>query len=319
MGADLQSEQALLRQFRTLAGAQGPRMRLCDDMTTCDLLVIDERSAMKRAVLRLATTRPDLPLWMLDAEGALRPLASDCTPLSDDVIRRTLDSIAAQSRAASDDAGADAGDDAADAADPTDAATLMAAMRAHVLARRGIDALRMDGRDVLLLDYAGGSALLSDAGPEAIAERLATGATGLSLQPAADPGGDAPRKALPALLWQIGQHVAQRSEGWRIPGLGDDVALRLQRWPDVRVLAHHHDDFRLCSILVRQAATPAACAQLLDLDPQPVRSFFHAAYLSGYASADTAPAASTAPAEPPRRRVSALAGLWRSVRQKIGG
>lgn len=303
MGADIQSEQALLRQFRALAGAQGPRMRLCDDMTTCDLLVVDERSAMKRAVLRLATTRPDLPLWMLDAEGTLRRPEADCTPLSDDVIRSTLDAIATQS----------------DAARDADAGTLMAGLRTRVLARRGSDALRLDGRDVLLLDYAGGSALLWDASPEAIAERLASSGAGLSLQPAADPAGDAPRKALAALLWQIGQHVAQRSEGWRIPGLGDDVALRLQRWPDVRVLAHHHDDFRLCSILVRQAATPAACAQLLGLDAQSVRSFFHAAYLSGYASADAAPAAPSGTAESPRRRVSALAGLWRSVRQKIGG
>ncbi|RYE99380.1 MAG: hypothetical protein EOO78_14390 [Oxalobacteraceae bacterium] len=99
------------------------------------------------------------------------------------------------------------------------------------------------------------------------------------------------------------------------------MALHLKHWPDFRVLGNRHDDFRLCSLLLKRACTPRECSHMLGIDPGAVRAFFNAAYLSGYASPVEAPPAPlsrpTIAASERDRGGSVLASMWRSVRDRI--
>lgn len=120
--------------------------------------------------------------------------------------------------------------------------------------------------------------------------------------------------ALRPLLWQAGLHAA--ADGAPLPPLQDDTRLRLRRWPDFRVLAHRHDDFRICALMIRHALDVASCSSILGLPRVEVQAFFNAAYLSGYAhpSAAPMPALTAAPAKPAAS--NALARMWRDVRNR---
>lgn len=313
MGSGIQSEQALLQEFRGLAGPHGGRIALCDDLATCDLLVIDETSTMRAATLRLAAERPSLQVWLRDPVGTLREARDPAQlPLDEATVTRTLLDLLG----------------AAPAAVEAPVAVVQTALASglRALAGRGTGAacLRLRGQDAVLFDCARGSAVMLAGSIEDIGEPLARRPQDLALfefpaDAVEDAARDLPRVPLATLLWQIGRQAAGDGTGWAWPGLGDEIALRLHKWPDVRLLAHRHDDFRLCSILVRQAATPLQCAEWLGLDVAQVRAFFHGAYLSGYASAAQTEAPASAQAAAPRKRVSGLAGLWRSVRQRMGG
>ncbi len=82
-------------------------------------------------------------------------------------------------------------------------------------------------------------------------------------------------------LWNVGL-AATRLDRPMQP-LTMDMKLRLRRWPDFRILAHRHDHFRLCALLIKQGASVQACCEILDLPPRQVQSFFNAAFLTAYA------------------------------------
>lgn len=120
--------------------------------------------------------------------------------------------------------------------------------------------------------------------------------------------------ALRPLLWQTGLNAC--ADGAALPPLQDDTRLRLRRWPDFRVLAHRHDDFRICALLIKHALDVAACSSVLGLPRDEVQAFFNAPYLSGYAhpSAAPLPALTAVPAKPAGG--NALARMWRDVRNR---
>ncbi|WMJ69893.1 hypothetical protein [Stenotrophomonas sp. 24(2023)] len=108
-------------------------------------------------------------------------------------------------------------------------------------------------------------------------------------------------------LWDIGLHAGHGDTPLQ-PLMGD-TQLQLHRWPDFRILAHRHDHFRLCALMVRHGVSVEGCSSLLDIPRQQVQAFFNAAYLSGYGF--------PVMGSPPMARRSAadgLANLWRQIR-----
>lgn len=89
---------------------------------------------------------------------------------------------------------------------------------------------------------------------------------------------------------------------------------------DFRLLAHQHDGFRLCSLLVKRACSVDECRQLLDLDAATVQAFVHSAYLCGYAMVETPEGVTAAVAAPPSRNAttggSLLSRMWRNLRAR---
>lgn len=82
-------------------------------------------------------------------------------------------------------------------------------------------------------------------------------------------------------LWQAGLSACTANAP--LPPLTAQSSLQLRRWPDFRVLAHRHGDFRICALLIKRAMDVEACSLALSLPRAEVQSFFNAAYLSGYA------------------------------------
>lgn len=114
-------------------------------------------------------------------------------------------------------------------------------------------------------------------------------------------------------LWQIGHDA--RPANLALAPLSTDSDLQLRRWPDFRILAHRHDDFRICALLVRRAHNVDACAAALELPHTSVQAFFNAAFLSGYGFpvAAAVPQGERVPAE---RAGLGLARLWREARAR---
>lgn len=116
--------------------------------------------------------------------------------------------------------------------------------------------------------------------------------------------GDAPMRPT---LWEIGLQAP--GDGTLMAPLQDGTKLRLRRWPDFRILAHRHDHFRICALLIKQGASVQACCEILDMPRHQVQSFFNAAFLTAYAFPVMAEEA------PPRRSpTDGLANLWRQLR-----
>lgn len=87
--------------------------------------------------------------------------------------------------------------------------------------------------------------------------------------------------ALRPTLWQAGLSACTANAP--LSPLTAQSSLQLRRWPDFRVLAHRHGDFRICALLIKRAMDVDACAVALSVPRAEVQSFFNAAYLSGYA------------------------------------
>lgn len=112
-------------------------------------------------------------------------------------------------------------------------------------------------------------------------------------------------------LWDMGIDAAFGDAP--LPPLDADTRLKLRRWPDFRVLAHRHDDFRICALMIKHGMTVSLCCTVLGLPRTQVQSFFNAAFLSGYAFPSCDGAAPL--------RVQAgggLAGMWRQIRTRWG-
>jgi hypothetical protein len=265
-------------------------------------VIVQDTPTSAGAAAELRQARPDRPLWLIDAGGRLFDPAQGPAPLGEAAIRATVQALFA----------------------PHAAGTRLRSpqlpfarqLRARLAARSGQAVLSLDGVQLLQLDFATATArpLHSARLAEDVPGLLGPGFDRLVLRmeaPSAAPDEDAPRLPLIPLLWQTG--LRMRTVPRLIEPLTESTALRMSQWPDFRVLAHRHDDFRLCSLLLKQACTADAAAESLKIDPGAARAFFNAAYLSGYATAedDAAPAP---PAAAPQSSRSPLARLWRGVR-----
>jgi len=193
-------------------------------------------------------------------------------------------------------------------------------------------AVMLDEERVLLLDFRGNQALLpnmSRYAQDQIGPLLGEALRFLSLRTLLpdDPelkSAQALRQPLSAMLWQIALHVEPETP---LPPFSGRERIRLQRWPDFRVLARRYDDFRLCSLLLKRACTPQEAAQLLGIEPDTAQRFFNAACFSGLASVEVEPPlptdhtadalASPTPAPLSRGSGSLLAGMWRSMRARL--
>lgn len=306
LGVDMATERALLQRLRALAGTPPERIAPTDDLARCAVLVAHEDSPMARAARHMVADRPGLRFWTLGADGTLRDGRDGRAPLDGAAIRAALGASPSSPASAS----------AADA-------PLARRLRELALAGEGVAALIRDGRLLLWLDFGRRLAVPPVAGAhDALAGAVASAFHRLRLEPLPARGDDARAQAahglpLAPFLW----NVALRIEGPTplLDPLSRRSVLSLRRWPDFRALAHRHDHFRLCCLLLKRPSTTHEAAALLDLDGRCVDGFFNAAYLSGYAgitgeSRAPAPAAHPAPAQP---RMSALARMWRTMRHGL--
>ncbi|MHC9083893.1 hypothetical protein ACYX7E_02520 [Luteimonas sp. RIT-PG2_3] len=376
------TEHALLQRLQSLppasssntdASSSNTAIASCDDLWTCDLLIVAGSSAMSRVGLRMAQTRPSLAFWILDDDGSLHDGRSPMRAVLDNEAMRavlvgattdggTADAVdaidppapvdpadplapAAPARTAR---APEASATAAPAAAPADdaslaqtpphpvavtaiapgvmsdeaAAPIAGLLRERVANGDGLATLTRDGEALLLLDFDRRLAAPVSGIDKDIASVLATDFHRLRLEPLSardfnTSASAAQSMPLAPLLWNI----ALRIDG-PVPLLDPmdrRTVLSLRQWPDFRALAHRHDHFRLCCLLLKRPSTTAEAADLLELDAATVDGFFNAAYLSGYAQVSR-PVPAAAPAPGPavterKRGGSALARMWRSVRQ----
>lgn len=302
VGSDVQTEVALMRRLQRIAALPAAALAMGYEVETCDLLVVHDSPALRIGNPHLSDARPARPLWLVDAGGRLSDPAQGTAPLSEDAIRQALQALYAPHAAQ------------AVALPGRPRAPFAEQLRTLLAARHGQAVLSLDGVDVLRLDFASGTAqpLHSARQADNVPGLLGPGFDRLVLRASGQaPADDAPGLPLTPLLWQTA--LRMRMVPKLIEPLTEATALRMTQWPDFRVLAHRHDDFRLCTLLLKQACTATAAAELLQIDPGAARAFFNAAYLSGYATPEAGglPPSATATPERPRSR---LARLWRGMR-----
>ncbi len=316
MGSDATGEQTLLQRLHAVSGMPGLSLTLCHDFSDCDLLVVRDNPMLCKAAQRIASNHPWLPMWSLADDGSLRDaLHEPPAPLDDAQVRAALQRlhVVAQSSPKI-------------APIPELPATqdmpLGVAMRMRLTAADTVAALTLEESPLLLLDFRRLLAVVPPGAPwsdQAPAQVLGREFGRLSLRtlPPAQYSAlfvDLPSVPLIPLLWQASLRMQVVPE--LLAPLHEGSRLHLQRWPDFRVLAHRHDDFRLCSLLLRRASTVLEASHALGVDPGATRAFFNAAWLSGYANVEV-----EAVADPPRARGpgALLASMWRGIRRSRGG
>lgn len=192
-------------------------------------------------------------------------------------------------------------------------------LRQYVWQKSGHAMLSLDGQPRLLLDFAHDHGVaLSPAASPPLAQVLGEGFGRIVLQELPQERFDALAKGqfhqpLRPILWQVAQHGGDWDDLGR--RLLRQARIRLLRWPDFRLLAHQHDGFRLCSLLLKKPCTVEECRQLLDLNAHTVEAFVRSAYLCGYAMVETPDGThEKAPAIVAPPIGSLLARMWRSLR-----
>jgi hypothetical protein len=197
-------------------------------------------------------------------------------------------------------------------------------LRQHLWQKTGCALLSLDGQPRLLLDFAHdhGVPLSANiaASPMSLARVLGEGFGRIVMQELPAERFEALARhqfhqPLRPILWQIAQHGGDWDDLDR--RLLRHARIRLLRWPDFRLLAHQHDGFRLCSLLLKRACSVDECRQLLDLDADTVQVFVRSAYLCGYAMVETPEGTGTHVATPARSTAaggSLLARMWRNLR-----
>ncbi|WDS35226.1 hypothetical protein [Pseudoxanthomonas sp.] len=277
---------------------------------------------LRSAAQRIVANHPWLPMWSLREDGTLcDALHQPPAPLADAQVQETLQRL--QAIAAP---GATAMPVVAPDTPAEDPSPLSEALRARLLQAGTVAALSLDGHDVLLLDFRRLLALVPPGATgldEPPAQLLSRTFEKLALRTLPAPRYSAlfvelHSVALIPLLWQAGLRMT--TTPLLLAPMEENHRLRLQRWPDFRVLAHRHDDFRLCSLLLRRACTAMEASHALGVDPGAVRAFFNAAWLSGYAQVEAETAVEPTP--PPTRHRgpgALLASMWRGVRRTRGG
>ncbi|WDS35079.1 hypothetical protein [Pseudoxanthomonas sp.] len=288
-----------MRRLQRISILPATALAMGYEVDACDLVVVHDGSTP-----HVASTHAARPLWLIDAGGRLSDPAQGTAPLSEDAIRQTLQALYAPHAAQ------------AEVRPGLPRAPFAQQLRMLLAGRRGQAVLSLDGVDVLQLDFAKATAqpLHSARQADNVPGLLGLGFERLMLRTSEQPAADeAPGLPLAPLLWQTA--LRMRMVPKLIEPLTEATALRVTQWPDFRVLAHRHDDFRLCTLLLEQACTATAAAELLGIDAGAARAFFNAAYLSGYATPEAgmlpSPSPSVTAPTPPRSR---LARLWRGMR-----
>lgn len=314
VGSDGREEQELLRRLRNAACLPADAVITCTDLDDCDLLVVKDTPGLRNAALRMVSKRPDLQLWMQDDLGQLHDgLADSSTLLDNDAIGRALNRN--HPRIAVPNAPFLA----------TGSKQVTRILRRRLQERAGFALLSLQGRPQLLIDFEHDQAvpLHAHAGhASTLAQQLGDLFELLALQELSfdryqQLADTLSRQPLRPVLWQM----AQYGDNWTDLDrrLRRHAQVRLLRWPDFRVLAHQHDGFRLCSLLLRKSCTLEECSQLLGIDVDSVRAFMRSAYLCGYAAIEVP--SETYSREPPAPKAGAgalLARMWRTVRAKAG-
>ncbi|WP_448143737.1 hypothetical protein [Stenotrophomonas bentonitica] len=311
VGSDVQGERALLQRLRVAASLPGDRVRSCRDLDECDLLVIKDTPALRNAALRMVRERPRIQLWVEDQDGQLHQgQGEDRGVLDDHAIEDALRQMP------------DAPMRIDEPCTAQGAKAITRALRERLPARQGHAVLVLNQVPTLLLDFCLDQ-MVVPAGIDAasLAQHLSDQFESLSLHGLSERryqelSGTLPRQPLRPLLWQWGQRPAHWHE--LDARLQRGARVKLLRWPDFRVLGHQHDNFRLCSLLLKRACSVEECATLLEVSAEAVRSFVHPAYLCGYAALEDSPTR-TAPLRAGEGGGTLLARMWRSVRQRGGG
>ena len=118
-------------------------------------------------------------------------------------------------------------------------------------------------------------------------------------------------QALTSMIWDAALDL---DEEQRDSAIDENTVVRLLRWPGFHLLAHRHDHFRLCSLMLRRPSSAHECVELLDIDVEQTMAFARAAYCTGCAELQPG-----VPVEPNvkagwRQSGSRLVDWWRSVR-----
>jgi len=314
VGSDMQGERALLQRLRSAASLTADAVSTCRDLDECDLLVIRDTPALRNAALRMIRERPRIQFWIEDQQGQLRAGEQDNGPVLDDAaiehaLRHMLDGAPL---AAIDEPCTARG-----------AKAITRALRESLNSRQGHAVLALDNAAQVLIDFVQDQMVVAAGVPaEHLAQDLSDAFESLALHGISarryqELAGERTRQPLRPLLWQWGQ----RPEHWQDldARLRHHARVKLLRWPDFRVLGRQHDNFRLCSLLLKRACSVDECAALLDVSGDAVRSFVHPAYLCGYAALEATPQDAT-----PLRGTFAsgggtlLARMWRNLRQRSG-
>lgn len=311
VGSDVQGERALLQRLRVAASLPGDSVRSCRDLDECDLLVIKDTPALRNAALRMVRERPRIQIWVEDQDGQLHPGQGDDDGVLDDhAIEDALRQMPGASMRIDEPCTAQG------------AKAITRALRERLPARQGHAVLVLNDNAIVLLDFALDQMVVpAGADGAGLAQHLADHFDALSLHGISERryqalSGAMPRQPLRPLLWQWGQRPAHWHDLDARLQRGDRV--KLLRWPDFRVLGHQHDNFRLCSLLLKRACSVDECARLLEVSADAVRTFVHPAYLCGYAALEDSPG-SAAHLRAGEGSGTLLARMWRSVRQRGGG
>lgn len=317
VGSDTREERALLGRLLQVAGLPPEALQRCADLDQCDLLLVRDTPALRSAAMHMASKRPAMRLWMHDDAGVVHDgrSASSCH-LDDAQIQRAL-----------------APPSTTDARIPENTDGLFLAsgakqmtrlLRQRLQERKGYALLSVQSDPLLLIDFEHDLAVPLNAGASAesnLAQQLGDLFDLLTLQDLSSQrfqtlAGNVSRQPLRPLLWQMAQHSDNWTDFER--RLQQHAQVSLLRWPDFRVLAHQHDGFRLCSLLLKKPCSLYECTRLLELDIDATRAFMRSAYLCGYAEVKV-PEVAPPPPPPTRQGASALlARMWRSVRNRTG-
>lgn len=321
MGTDTPMEQALLARLRQIGAGVGQPVERCEEATQCDLLVVADSMLMRSLARRLVSHRPQMALWVLQADGTLADAqAPQSEPMDQTDIALALQRIGQRAGASAPGTARASAPQPAAAPEPV---PISVQVRQHLAARDGSWLLRAEGKDLFVLGF--DSLTATPLQVDAIPAQLLGAAIGQSpqtvvlspLDPAHTPLGAQQKTALVPLLWQAA--LRMHLEPTLMAPMDESSVLKLRRWPDFRVLAHRHDDFRLCTLLLEQACRAREASHRLGIDPGAVFALFNAAYLSGYANLEAAtpesdPASGGAAGGTGQR----LADTWRNLRTRIG-
>ncbi|WP_269789855.1 hypothetical protein [Stenotrophomonas sp. Iso1] len=317
VGSDTREERALLGRLLQVAGLPPEALQRCADLDQCDLLLVRDTPALRSAALHMASKRPAMRLWMHDDAGVVHDGRSNSTCHLDDAqIQRALAPISAPTSLVP--------ENTEGLFLAVGAKQMTRLLRQRLQERTGYALLAVQSEPMLLIDFEHDLAVPLNAGASAgtnLAQQLGDLFDLLSLQELSSQrfqalAGSVSRQPLRPLLWQMAQHSDNWTDFER--RLQHHAQVSLLRWPDFRVLAHQHDGFRLCSLLLKKPCTLYECTQLLELDVDATRAFMRSAYLCGYAEVKVPEVAPPAP-PPTRQGASALlARMWRSVRNRTG-
>lgn len=313
VGSDTREEQTLLGRLREIAGLPPEGLQRCVDLDQCDLLLVRDTPALRSAAQHMASKRPAMRLWLHDDAGAVHDgRSSDELHLDQKQIQHALAPPPAQTTT-----------DGLYLASGAKQVTRL--LRQRLQEKQGRAVLSLQGQPQLLIDFEHDQMVplyVHPAQGPSLAQQLGDVFDLLALQELSLARYQAlaenlSRQPLRPLLWQM----AQFGDNWTDfdRRLQQNARVSLLRWPDFRVLAHQHDGFRLCSLLLKKPCTLAECTELLELDSTATRAFMRSAYLCGYATVQVPEPDAAPPPAPAKVGASALlARMWRSVRHRAG-